>query len=55
MKNDVEIRNVVALEDGRYNCEILHPTLGWMPFTADPNDVEEHGRAIHAAIVEGRV
>lgn len=46
---DVEIRNIVALPDGRFDCEILHPVFGWVPFTADANDVAAHGRAIHAA------
>ena len=48
---NVEIRNIVPITDGRFDCEILHPKLGWVPFTADPNDVAEHGRAIHAEIV----
>lgn len=47
-----EIRNVVALPDGRFDCDINHPNLGWIPFTADPTDVEPHGRAIWAAISE---
>lgn len=46
---DVEIRNIVALPDGRFDCEILHPVFGWVPFTADAYDVAAHGRAIHAA------
>lgn len=45
-----EYRNVVALPDGRFNCEINHPLHGWIPFTADPDDVEPHGRAIWAVI-----
>lgn len=48
---DVEIRNIVALDDGRFDCEIKHPVFGWIPFTADANDVAEYGRAIHAAIL----
>lgn len=47
----LEFRNAVRLEDGRIDCEINHPRFGWIPFTADPNDVEPHGRAIHAEIV----
>lgn len=46
----IAFRNVVALPDGRFDCEIEHPQFGWIPFTADPNDVEPHGRAIWAAI-----
>lgn len=50
MYNDVNFRNVIRLDDGRYDCEIEHPVFGWIPFTANPNDVEDHGRAIWAAI-----
>lgn len=42
------IRNPIYTADGRIDCEIEHPIHGWVPFTADPNDVEEHGRLIHA-------
>ena len=47
MKNDVEIRNAVRLQDGRFDCEINHPVFGWIPFTASPDDPEAHGRAIY--------
>lgn len=50
MKVDIEIRNIAPLDDGRFDCEINHPVYGWVPFTADANDVAEHGRAIHAEI-----
>lgn len=50
----VKYRNVVALPDGRFDCEIEHPALGWIPFTAAENDCEAHGRAIWAAISEER-
>lgn len=46
------IRNPVYTSHGRIDCEIDHPVYGWIPFTADPNDVEEHGRLIHAAALE---
>ena len=44
-------RNAVYIADGRIYCEIEHPEYGWIPFTADPNDVAEHGREIFARIV----
>jgi hypothetical protein len=50
MENNVSFRAVVILGDGRYDCEIDHPRLGWIPFTASQFDVEAHGRAIWAAI-----
>jgi hypothetical protein len=37
------------------DCEINHPTFGWIPFTASPHDVEVHGREIFAALVQGDV
>lgn len=45
-------RNAIYTADGRIDCEIEHPEYGWIPFTADPNDVAEHGREIFARIVE---
>lgn len=46
----MEYRNPIYTVDGRINCEINHPEFGWIPFTADPNDVEQHGRDLFAAI-----
>lgn len=48
----VKFRNITRLTDGRFDCEIEHSEFGWIPFTADPNDTEPHGRAIWAAINE---
>lgn len=45
----MEIRNPAFNAWGTIDCEINHPAYGWIPFTADPNDVEQHGREIHAA------
>lgn len=41
-----EIRNPVFTYDGLIDCEVNHPEFGWIPFTANPNDPEAHGRAI---------
>jgi hypothetical protein len=35
------------------NCEIEHETYGWIPFTASPDDSEQHGREIFAALIAG--
>ena len=43
----MEIRNPTFTPDGRIDCEIEHPEFGWIPFTADSNDVEPHGREIY--------
>lgn len=43
----------VKLEDGRIDCEIRHKApsklaaLGWLPFTADPEDIGSVGPALH--------
>lgn len=50
MLAQIEYRNVKPLGDGRFDCEINHPEHGWISFTADPKDVEPHGRTICAAI-----
>ncbi|EGJ20507.1 hypothetical protein RSWS8N_00475 [Cereibacter sphaeroides WS8N] len=45
---ELRIRNPAFTADGRIDCELLHPRFGWIPFTADPEDDEPHGREIHA-------
>jgi hypothetical protein len=46
---------VYVTEDGSaVDCIVKFDTVGVeLPFTADLYDVEEHGRAIHAAILAG--
>jgi len=46
----IQTRNEVRRPDGRIDCELDHPSLGWIGFTASPNDVEDHGRQIWAAL-----
>ena len=48
----MDIRNPAFTADNRIDCEIEHPNFGWIPFTADPNDPEQHGRDIYAAALE---
>lgn len=52
--DQVAVRSVNSLPDGQIDCEINHPQFGWIPFTADPNDVEPHGRAIWQAIKDAQ-
>lgn len=47
----MEFRNPQYTKDGRVDIELNHPDYGWIPFTADPNDVELHGRELFAAAV----
>lgn len=48
----MELRNPVFTADGAIDCEINHPQFGWIPFTADPEDIEPLGRAVHAVALE---
>ena len=34
--------------------EVEHPEYGWIPFTATPNDVEQHGRDLYAEAKAGK-
>ncbi|WFF40761.1 DUF4376 domain-containing protein [Salinicola endophyticus] len=43
-------RNPTLNDDGTIDCEIQHKQLGWIPFTATPNDPEELGRLIFSEI-----
>lgn len=58
LRNALKQLPSAARRNPRYNqdgvtidCEIEHPIFGWIPFTANPDDPEEHGRLIHADIV----
>lgn len=48
----MKIKDIQPLSDGRFDCMMEHPSLGWIKFTADPNDSEYHGRAVAAAIAK---
>jgi hypothetical protein len=43
----VNYRNAEKNREGLINCEIQHPTYGWIPFQASPNDTQAHGRALY--------
>lgn len=51
----MEFRNCIYNRTGTIDCEINHPQYGWIPFTASPDDSEEHGRAIYAEAIKGTV
>ena len=40
----MEYKNPKYNADGNIDLELNHPTFGWIPFTASPDDVEKHGR-----------
>lgn len=43
-------RNVQFNHLGTIDCELEHPDYGWIPFTANPEDVEQLGRDLYAEI-----
>ena len=49
------IRNpkYTSLDGSIIDVELNHPEFGWIPFTASPDDVEQHGRDIYAAAIAG--
>lgn len=47
----LEIRNPQYNHIGTIDCEINHPVYGWIPFTAQPNDVELAGREIYTQVM----
>ena len=46
----MDIRNAQFNAAGTIDCEIDHPRHGWIPFTADPNDVEPLGAQVFEAV-----
>ena len=42
MPEITEIRNAQSLnsENTKFDVDILHPTLGWLPYTLDPSDTD---------------
>lgn len=45
----MNFRNAQFTASGTIDCEIDHPHFGWIPFTADPNDVEPIGAEVFDA------
>lgn len=45
----MENRNARFVSETAIEMEIDHPTFGWVPFTATPEDVEPQGRALFEA------
>ena len=45
----MEFRNAQYNHAGTIDCEINHPDYGWIPFTAEPNDVEPLGAQVFEA------
>jgi hypothetical protein len=47
----MQYRNACFNQNGTITCEIEHPAMGWIPFTAATDDVEAHGRKIYSALI----
>jgi len=44
-------RNPIYNTDGTIDCEVEHPTFGWIPFTANSSDPEQDGVDLFNQIV----
>jgi hypothetical protein len=55
MKTIKDVKNPVWVDEKNtvIGCEIDHEVFGWIPFAASPNDPEQHGRDLYAALVAG--
>jgi hypothetical protein len=49
---EYKIRNAVEIEPGIFDCEILHPTKGWLPHTCAGDDSDPTGRARHKKLCD---
>lgn len=53
METQIEVRAPAFNDVGTIDCELKHPSLGWIKFTASPDDCEPMGRQVHAALMAG--
>lgn len=50
----MEARNPQYNSNGSIDLEIDHPSYGWIPFTAAPDDVESLGPTLYAQAIAGK-
>lgn len=51
----IDIKNQKYNNVGSIDCEVLVESYkNYLPFTASPNDVDENGRKIYAALLAGK-
>ena len=52
----MQVRNpqYAVADNSLVDMEIEHPEYGWIPFSANPNDVEQHGRELFAQAIAGQ-
>jgi hypothetical protein len=53
LETQIEVRAPAFNSVGTIDCELNHPTLGWIKFTASPDDCEPMGRQVHTALLDG--
>lgn len=51
----IQVRNPQYNAAGTIDMEMEHPTFGWIPFTASPDDSAQHGRELYAQAVAGEL
>jgi hypothetical protein len=49
----MNIKNPRYNQRGTVDCEVEHEALGWIPFTASPDDDNEFGRELYASLTSG--
>lgn len=49
----MNVRSMKYSRDGNIDCQIEHPTFGWIAFTASQHDCEEAGRELFAKLAAG--
>lgn len=50
---NMQVKNPSYNSVGTIDCDINHPSFGWIPFTASPDDVGPLGKEIYANAVSG--
>ena len=50
---NIKLPKFSNLEKTRIDCQVEHEIFGWIPFTASPEDLEEFGRELYAALLAG--
>ena len=52
-ENSLNARNPMFNRNGTIDLELDHPKFGWIPFTAAPDDEQEHGRLLYHMALAG--
>lgn len=52
INNKMKYKNAEYLKDGKIHCDVYHEDLGWVPYTAAKDDIEEFGANLYNAIIK---